>query len=754
MTTPVTTSANAATSTETTLAITGMTCAACAARIERKLNKLQHVTATVNYATEAAVVTTTDQAGVESAVTAIEALGFGAHLPADADGDADAGDEDTQLRSLRRRLVVAAVLAVPVIAVSMVPAWQFVGWQWVVFALTTPLYFYCGWPFHAGAVAGVRQRTTSMDTLVSLGTTSAFVWSVWAMLFGHAGMLGMQHEFTFGVGQGDAAGFIYFEAVAGIVLFLLLGRFFELRSRRASFAALSRGFIDVGRVVEVTRAGESLTVPVGALRVGDEFRVRPGEQVATDGVVVAGATSVNAAVMTGESAPVDVGVGDLVVGGVTNLTGSVVVRATAVGAGTQLARVERLLRDAQSAKASVQRLADAVSGVFVPVVLGIAGLTCVGWLVLGRSVAEAATATVAVLIIACPCALGLATPMALLVGTGVGARRGIVLRGAPVLEQARGITTVALDKTGTVTTGQMQVADVRVRDADCAQRVLGVAAGLETHSEHPIAAAIVAAAEAANVTVPDVQDFVAVPGQGVRGVVADVPVALGSPARSAALADTDDDVLGEFAEGVADGEALGHTCVVVIENGAAVGVIAVADQPKPDSAAAISRLKKLGLTPMLVTGDNSGAAASIARAVGIDHVHAGVTPEGKIDVIRDAENKGAKVAMIGDGVNDAAALATATLGIAVGAGSDVAKEAADITLLGNSLHSAVDAIRLSRRTLATIYGNLIWAFGYNIAAIPLAVGGFLTPMIAGAAMALSSAFVVANSLTLHLFRTK
>jgi Cu+-exporting ATPase len=763
--------------TEIELSLGGMTCASCANRIERKLNKLDGVQASVNYATEKARVQAPADLDPAVLVAQVEAAGYTATLPAPpATDDTVTVTEPDPTRLLRDRLVVSAVLAVPVIALAMVPALQFTYWQWISLTLAAPVAVWGAWPFHRAAWTNLRHGATTMDTLVSTGVLAAFGWSVWALVFGTAGEPGMVHPFTLAVSRGDAAGQIYLEVAAGVTTFLLAGRYFEARSKRRAGAAL-RALLELGaKDVAVLRPtssgadGRELRIPIDRLAVGDRFVVRPGEKVATDGVVEEGRSAVDAALLTGESVPVDVGPGDAVVGATVNAGGRLVVRATRVGADTQLAQMAKLVDDAQSGKAPVQRLADRISGVFVPIVIALAAATLAFWLGTGAGVAAAFTAAVAVLIIACPCALGLATPTALLVGTGRGARLGILIRGPEVLEATRRVDTVALDKTGTVTAGRMALVEVHV-DGTTEDEALRLAGAVEAGSEHPVAAAIVAAASSgtrpsdsagpsgstsgSGPVLPSVESFENVEGLGVQGVVDGHVVLVGRPALlerwSIALPPL-------LAGALADAQSRGRTAVAVGWDGAARAVLVVADTVKPTSAEAVARLRALGLRPVLLTGDNAAVARAVAAEVGIgpgsDAVIADVLPADKVDVIKRLQDEGRVVAMVGDGVNDAAALAQADLGLAMGTGTDVAIEAADITLVRGDLRAAVDAVRLSRSTLRTIRGNLFWAFAYNVAALPLAAAGLLNPMIAGAAMAASSAFVVANSLRLRRFRAE
>lgn len=745
------------------LEIGGMTCASCAMRIEKKLNKLDGVNATVNYATEKARVTA--PAGVDQAelIAAVEAAGYRAELPAppapatggpDAPGEATAARGETradrELRSLRTRLIASVVLTVPVILISMIPALQFTYWQWASLALAAPVITWGAWPFHRAALVNLRHGAATMDTLVSLGVTSAFLWSLYALFLGTAGEPGMVHAFELTVAPSDGAANLYLEVAAGVTMFVLLGRYLEKRSKRAAGAAL-RALLELGaKDVAVLRDGVETRIPVEQLAVGDEFVVRPGEKIATDGIVVEGRSAVDASLVTGESVPVEVEAGDAVVGATVNAGGRLVVRATRVGADTQLAQMARLVEDAQAGKAEVQRLADRVAGVFVPIVILIAVGTLGAWLGGGFPVAAAFTAAVAVLIIACPCALGLATPTALLVGTGRGAQLGVLIKGPEVLESTRRVGTIVLDKTGTVTSGRMSLAGVIPAAGVDESELLRLAGALEHASEHPIAKAIATGAAARVGVLPTPESFDNRPGLGVHGVVDGHLVLVGRPAL---LAEWSIEPDARVAASVAEAEAEGRTAVVVAWDGAVRGALTVADAVKPTSADAIARLRGLGLEPILLTGDNETVARRVAAEVGIDRVIAEVLPADKVAVVSRLQGEGRTVAMVGDGVNDAAALAQADLGIAMGTGSDVAIEAADLTLVRGDLLAAVDAIRLSRRTLRVIKGNLFWAFAYNVAAIPLAALGLLNPMLAGAAMAFSSVFVVGNSLRLRAFRS-
>ncbi|WP_406371797.1 heavy metal translocating P-type ATPase [Streptomyces sp. NBC_01550] len=745
------------TTAEVELSIGGMTCASCAARIEKKLNRMDGVSATVNYATERAKVSYRSEGlSVQDLITTVEKTGYTARRPAPpvrTEGSAPAPEDGADaLRPLRQRLLTAVVLAVPVIAMAMIPALQFMYWQWLSLTLTVPVVTYAAWPFHRAAWTNARHGAATMDTLISVGTSAAFLWSVWALFFGTAGMPGMTHPFELTIGRSDGAGNIYLEAAAGVTAFILAGRWFEARSKRKAGAAL-KTLLELGaKEVTVLRGGREVTVPTAELQVGNRFLVRPGEKIATDGAVVEGASAVDASMLTGESVPVEVGVGDAVTGATLNAGGRLVVEATRVGADTQLARMARLVEDAQNGKAAAQRLADRISAVFVPVVLLIALVTLVVWLLLTDDVTAAFTAAVAVLIIACPCALGLATPTALMVGTGRGAQLGILIKGPEVLETTRRIDTIVLDKTGTVTTGRMTLQDIHVATGTDASQTLRLAGALEHASEHPIAQAIATGArERTGTALPAVQDFTGLAGLGVQGVVEGHAVLVG---RERLLAEWEIHLPEELARKKAAAEAAGRTAVAVAWDGEARAVLEVADAVKDTSAEAIARLRALGLTPLLLTGDNRAVAESVAAEVGIDRddVYAQVMPEDKVDVVRRLQTQGRSVAMVGDGVNDAAALAQADLGLAMGTGTDAAIEAGDLTLVRGDLRAAADAIRLSRKTLGTIRTNLFWAFAYNVAALPLAAAGLLNPMIAGAAMAFSSVFVVGNSLRLRGFR--
>ena len=739
------------------LTIGGMTCASCAARVEKKLNKIDGVTATVNFATETARVTFPTAIRAEELVAAVEQAGYTAALPpvaepvsAEPAGGPQPASERDQAASLRQRLVVSLALTVPVVVMAMVPAAQFRNWQWASLALASPVAVWGAWPFHRATFANARHGTATMDTLISLGVGAAYLWSLYALFFGTAGQPGMHMGFTLPA-TGAGAGDIYLEVASGVTVLILLGRYFEARAKRRAGAAL-RALMSLGaKDVAVLRESGEVRIPAGQLVVGDRFVVRPGEKVATDGMVESGSSAVDTSMLTGEPVPAEVTAGDGVTGATVNVSGRLIVRATRVGSDTQLAQIARLVTDAQARKAPVQRLADRISAVFVPVVIGIALITLIGWLAAGRPAGAAFTAAVAVLIIACPCAMGLATPTALLVGTGRGAQLGILIKGPEVLESTRTIDTVVLDKTGTITTGRMTLADVAAAPGEDPAEVLRLAGAVEDASGHPIAAAIAAGArERLGADLPGVQSFTSHQGLGVSGV-AD---------GHAAVAGRQDWIEAEWAQPIPAGlaacggkaEAAGQTTVLAGWDGQVRGVLVVADTIKPTSAEAVARLRGLGLSPVLLTGDNARAARAVADRVGIGEIIAGVLPAEKAAAVKRLQEAGRVVAMVGNGVNDAAALAQADLGLAMGTGADAAIEAADLTLVRGDLLAVPDAIRLSRRTLRTIKGNLFWAFAYNAAAIPLAALGFLNPLIAAAAMAFSSVFVVTNSLRLRRFR--
>jgi Cu+-exporting ATPase len=743
------------TTSTTDLVIGGMTCASCAARVERKLNRLDGVTATVNFATEAARVSFPDSLTVGDLIATVERTGYTAALPAPSDPGQE-GDAAARSRTeLRRRMLISVALAVPVVLLAMVPELQFPGWRWVSLAAATPVATWGAWPFHRAALIGARHGAATMDTLVSIGVSAAYLWSLYALLL-----------------AGGGAHATYLEVASGVTALILLGRYLETRAKRSAGAAL-RALLDLGaKQATVLRDGREVGVPADQLRVGDEFVVRPGEKISADGTVIGGSSAVDTSMLTGEPVPAEVGPGDKVAGGCVNVGGRLLVRATRVGADTELAHLARLVTQAQAGKAPVQRLADRVSAVFVPAVLVIAAATLVGWLASGASPAAAFTAAVAVLIIACPCAMGLATPTAILVGTGRGAQLGILIKGPEILESTRRVDTVVLDKTGTITAGRMTLTDVVTAPGVLETDLLRLAAVVESASEHPIAAAITAGARTrltatadssaalapaaagaiAPAWAPDVRgasEFAAHPGLGVSAVAEGHAVLVGKRAWLAAEWSVAPGP--ELAERADRAEESGQTAVFVAWDGQVRGVLTVADTVKPTARAAVTRLRALGLHPVLLTGDNERAARTVARQVGIDDVIAGVDPGGKLAAVRRLQEQGRTVAMVGDGVNDAAALAQAHLGLAMGTGTDAAIEAADVTLVGGDPQAVADAIALSRKTLRTIKANLGWAFGYNAAAIPLAASGLLNPTIAAAAMAFSSLFVVTNSLRLRRF---
>jgi P-type Cu+ transporter len=737
------------------LPVEGMTCASCANRIERNLNKLDGVEASVNFATEhASVAYDSGSVSPEAVVAAVEAAGYRAKLPSAeraAEGSEGKAEDDRQLRDLRRRVAASALLSVPVLVLAMIPPLQFDYWQWLSLQLATPVVLWGGWPFHEAAWRKLRQGVASMDTLVSLGTLAAWGWSVVALFFLGAGEPGMRMSFDLIPEAGGGTEEIYLEVAAVVTTFILAGRYFEARAKRRAGAAL-RALLQLGAkdVAVLDERGEERRIPADELRVGDTFVVRPGEKIATDGEVVEGASAVDESLLTGESVPVEVGPGDPVTGATVNAGGRLIVRATRVGAETALSQIARLVTDAQSGKAPVQRLADRISAIFVPAVVALAAATLGFWLGADVNTAYAFTATVAVLIIACPCALGLATPTALLVGTGRGAQLGLLIKGPEVLESTRRIDAIVLDKTGTVTTGRMAVQGVWVADGTGENEVLRAVGALEEASEHPVAGAIAAYARERLGALPRVQDFRSHQGLGVAGEVDGEIVVAGRPGL---LEDRGFDLPAALEEPIESSERRGHTAVLVGWGGVVRAAVAVADHVKPTSAPAVAQLRDLGLEPVLLTGDNRSTAEAVAAEVGIDRVIAEVMPADKAAVVRGLQEEGRVVAMVGDGVNDAPALAQADLGLAIGTGTDVAIEASDLTLVSGDLRAAADAIRLSRRTLRTIKGNLFWAFAYNVAALPLAVSGLLNPLIAGAAMALSSVFVVSNSLRLRAFRS-
>jgi Cu+-exporting ATPase len=736
------------------LSIGGMTCASCAARIEKKLNKLEGVTAAVNFATETAHVSFPAAVSTSDLISVVAQTGYTAALPASRPAGSEAArgtPAADEAALLRPRLLVSLALAFPVVVLAMIPALQFRNWQWATLALASPVAVWGAWPFHRAALVNARHRAASMDTLVSLGVAAAYLWSLYALFLGTAGQAGMRMSFAW-LARGAGADPTYLEVASGVTALVLLGRYLEARAKRRSGAAV-RALLSLGAIqATVLRDGVEVRIPAEQLAAGEEFVVRPGEKIAADGIVTAGSAAVDTSMLTGEPMPAEVSPGDIVAGGSVNADGRLVVQATRVGADTQLAQLARLVAEAQAGKAPVQRLADRISAVFVPVVIAAAVVTLIAWLAAGQPAGAAFTAAVAVLIIACPCAMGLATPTALLVGTGRGAQLGIVIKGPEVLESTRAVDTIVLDKTGTITTGRMSLADLAAGPGASADRVLRLAGAVEDASEHPVAAAIAAGArERLGADLPAVTEFTSHRGLGVSGVVDGHAVVVGR----AGWLETEwaQQIPAGLAARAAEAERAGQTAVFAGWDGQVRGVLAVTDTIKPTSAQAIARLRGMGLRPVLLTGDNERAARTVANAVGIDEVVAGVLPAGKADLVRHLQNRGRVVAMVGDGVNDAAALAQADLGLAMGAGADAAIEASDLTLVRGDLLAVPDAILLSRRTLTIIKGNLAWAFGYNIAAIPLAALGFLSPLIAAAAMAFSSVFVVSNSLRLRRFGT-
>lgn len=741
------------------LGVTGMTCTSCSSRVERKLNKVDGVEASVNFATESANVNyDPDKVDTDALIAVVRGAGYDAFAMADSDEPSDDGGEDAPSASdqigrardshaadLKQRLVVSAALTVPAMLLSMLSAWQFTHWQWLVLLLVTPVYFWGGAPFHKATLTNLRHGAFTMDTLISLGTTAAYLWSLWALFLGNAGYPGYKMEMSLSAEAHAGTDQIYLETAAMVITFLLLGRWFETRAKGRSSEALQK-LLDMGaREATVLRDGREVRVPVKELKVGDVFVVRPGEKIATDGVVTEGSSAVDESMLTGESVPVEATTGSTVAGATLNTSGRLLIEATRVGADTTLAQMAKLVTDAQAKKAPVQRLVDRVSQVFVPAVIVVALATLAGHVIVGNGVADAFTAAVAVLIIACPCALGLATPTALLVGTGRGAQMGLLIKGPEVLESTKKADTIVMDKTGTVTTGIMSVAGADAAAGFSETEVLRFAGAVEAASEHPIARAIAAAARRHG-ELPEVAAFANTAGSGVSGTVDGRDVEIGRPTQPLPPA---------MQTAFDDAQARGGTPVVLRVDGTVAGVLTVRDTVKPTSPEAVAELKQLGLTPVLLTGDNAGAARTVAAETGIDpaNVIAGVMPEDKVAEIERLQETGRKVAMVGDGVNDAAALTQADLGLAMGAGTDVAIEASDITLMNDDLRSTVDAIRLSRRTLGTIQGNLFWAFAYNVALIPVAAIGLLNPMLAGAAMAFSSVFVVSNSLRLKGFRS-
>lgn len=738
------------------LVVGGMTCSSCSARIEKRLNRIEGVTASVNFAMETARVTFTDPVTVEQLIGAVEEAGYTAAVPAPPQADDDAHPDQAEpdpVAELRRRLIITTVLTLPTLAMAMIPTIQFDNWQWLSLTLAAPVVVWGALPFHRAAWKNLRHATATMDTLISMGVLAAFLWSVYALFLGEAGMPGMRMTFSLFPEPGSGSNEIYLEIAAALTMFILLGRYFEAHAKRRSGAAL-KALLDLGaKDVAVLRDSANglveLRLPIEQLVVGDRFVVRPGEKIATDGVVVEGTSAIDAALLTGESVPVEVGPGDPVTGATINAGGRLVIEATRVGSDTKLAQIAKLVVAAQSGKAAVQRLADRLSAVFVPIVIALSVATLAFWLGRTGDPVAAFTAAVAVLIIACPCALGLATPTALLVGTGRGAQLGILIKGPEVLESTRKVDTIVLDKTGTVTTGRMTLQHVVPANGVDATEALRLAATLENASEHPIAAAIAAGATEQGIVLGAVEDFANTPGRGVEGQVDGRAVLAG---RASWLTGRGWPLPAPLLAALDEAEAAGRTAVVVGWGGSARAVLVVADTLKPTSAEAVTQLRRLGLRPVLLTGDNQRAARAVAAQLGIDDVVAEVLPEDKVAVIVRLQGEGHTVAMVGDGVNDAAALAQADLGLSMGTGTDAAIEASDLTLVRGDLRSAADAIRLARRTLGTIKGNLFWALAYNVAAIPLAASGRLNPLVAGAAMAFSSVFVVSNSLRLRRFR--
>jgi len=726
------------------LALGGMTCATCAMRVEKKLNKLPGVTATVNYATENATIDLPPDLNISDAIAAVESAGYTAkELRHEEDQEPER--KDSAEVALRNRLIISAILTIPVVFMAMIPALQFNYWQWLSLTLASPVVIWGALPFHRATWVNLRHGSATMDTLISMGVIAAYIWSLYALFFGGAGETGMKMAFTL-LPSHSGNSEIYLEVASAVTVFILLGRYFESRAKSQSSAALT-ALLNLGaKTVSVIADGNEKQIPIGNLQLGDHFVVRPGERIATDGKVVEGASALDESMITGESIPIEVTVGDTVIGATLNASGRLIIEATAIGADTALARITSLVENAQAGKAQIQRLADRVAAIFVPIVILLAGGTLLGWLVAGEGANFAFTAAVAVLIIACPCALGLATPTALLVGTGRGAQLGVLIRGPQILESTKRINTIALDKTGTITSGKMSVQEIKITDNVDENEFLLVAGSLENSSEHPIAKAISTYAKEQVELVTPV-DFASTQGRGVQGLINDKAAIIGNPDWLA-----DEWALPSDANWVSTHQNLGHTVIAVAWDGEVRGLISVSDTIKADSKSAISRFKELGLTPILISGDNQSAAEQVANEVGIDRVFAGVMPEDKVRIITQLQSEGKVVAMVGDGVNDAAALVQADLGMSMGSGTDVAIEASDITLTNSNLTSAATGIELARKTLSTIKGNLFWAFAYNVAAIPLAMAGLLNPMIAGAAMAFSSVFVVTNSLRLRGFK--
>jgi Cu+-exporting ATPase len=726
------------------LSLGEMTCASCAMRIEKKLNKLPGVTATVNYATENATIDLPAELSISDAIAAVESAGYTAKELTRENEEQEELKDSAEI-ILRNRLIISSILTIPVVLMAMIPALQFEYWQWLSLTLASPVVIWGALPFHRATWTNLRHGSATMDTLISMGVVAAYTWSLYALFFGGAGETGMKMEFSL-LPSHSGSSEIYLEVASAVTVFILLGRYFESRAKSQSSAALT-ALLNLGaKTVSVVTAGNEKQIPIGMLQLGDHFVVRPGERIATDGIVVDGASAVDESMITGESIPIEVTVGDSVIGATLNASGRLVVEATAIGADTALARITSLVENAQAGKAPIQRLADRVAAIFVPIVILLAIGTLFGWLLAGEEVNFAFTAAVAVLIIACPCALGLATPTALLVGTGRGAQLGVLIRGPQILESTKRINLIALDKTGTITTGKMSVQEIKVNSNVDLNEFLIVAGSLENSSEHPIAKAIaIYAKERVELIAP--VDFASTQGRGVQGRINDKAAVIGNPDWLA-----DEWALTCDMNWVSTHQARGHTVVAVAWDGEVRGIISVSDTIQADSKSAIARFKELGLTPVLISGDNLSAAEQVAKEVGIDTIFAGVLPAEKVSIIRQLQSEGNVVAMVGDGVNDAAALVQADLGMSMGSGTDVAIEASDITLTNSSLTSAATGIELARKTLGTIKGNLFWAFAYNIAAIPLAMAGLLNPMIAGAAMAFSSVFVLTNSLRLRGFK--
>ena len=730
--------------TPVTLAVGGMTCATCAMRVEKKLNKLSGVVATVNYATENATVELPAEISVSDAIAAVESAGYTAkELKPNIEEQGEL--KDSEEVTLRNRLVISSILTIPVVLMAMIPALQFDYWQWLSLTLASPVVIWGALPFHRATWTNLRHGAATMDTLISMGVIAAYTWSLYALFFGGAGETGMKMEFTL-LPSHSGASEIYLEVASAVTVFILLGRYFESRAKSKSSAALT-ALLNLGaKTVSVITDGTESQIPIGSLKLGDTFVVRPGERIATDGIVVEGASAVDESMITGESIPIEVTVGDRVIGATLNASGRLVIEATAIGADTALARITSLVENAQAGKAPIQRLADRVAAVFVPIVILLSLGTLIGWLLAGEEPNFAFTAAVAVLIIACPCALGLATPTALLVGTGRGAQLGVLIRGPQILESTKRVNVIALDKTGTITTGKMSVQEIKLTNNVDLNEFLIVAGSLEHSSEHPIAKAISNyAAERVELVTPT--DFVSTQGRGVQALINDKAAIIGNPDWLAKELSLTLD-----SNWVSQQQDQGHTVVAVAWNGEVRGIISVSDTIAADSKSAIMRFKELGLKPVLISGDNRSAAEQVAKEVGIDTVYAEVLPADKVSIIMQLQSEGNVVAMVGDGINDAAALVQADLGMSMGSGTDVAIEASDITLTNSNLTSAATGIELARKTLSTIKGNLFWAFAYNVAAIPLAMAGLLNPMIAGAAMAFSSVFVVTNSLRLRGFK--